>query len=254
MTASIPPARYFDASPTWFKWNALTAADVHALRAEPAFDGQNILFYLNHPIRFVRLVGVVVQLDATRPSAFASAARWVLMTLDDGSGECMEVKIELRRPEGEASQWEADVEDLKVTFQLEGLRMWIVGQEIRVGTVVKAKGTLDAFRGVRQIRLARAAVVADTNSEAKAWAEAAQWKLETLSNPWVLTAEMMAKLEEDEKRVAEARKQKQQKRREWVARNEEGMVKREQRRVRLEERFNKGALQGSETLSTWWTG
>jgi hypothetical protein len=37
---SIYPAYTFSASPTWFAWVKLTAADIHGLRTEPAFHGK----------------------------------------------------------------------------------------------------------------------------------------------------------------------------------------------------------------------
>ena len=48
--------------------------------------GQNIYFYLNHPIRFVRIVGVVVAIDDIN-------LKYSALTLDDGSGATVELKI-----------------------------------------------------------------------------------------------------------------------------------------------------------------
>ncbi|KAL1635440.1 hypothetical protein SLS58_010249 [Diplodia intermedia] len=92
------PERYYSASPTYNTWVKLTAAAVHRLRrapsqAEPAisrtdsFDPVHpTFFHLNHPIRFVRLVGTVVAVEDLGP-------RFALLTLDDGSGATLELKI-----------------------------------------------------------------------------------------------------------------------------------------------------------------
>ncbi|KAI9654448.1 MAG: hypothetical protein M1831_005414 [Alyxoria varia] len=87
LPASIYPAFCFKASPTYNKWVKLTAADVHALRREPGFEGQNVFFHLNHPLRYVYLCGPVVAIDFI-------TSRYVLFTLDDSSGANVEIKIE----------------------------------------------------------------------------------------------------------------------------------------------------------------
>jgi hypothetical protein len=41
--APIHNAKYFFASPTYNKWVKLTAADIHALRQIPGFEGKAVL-------------------------------------------------------------------------------------------------------------------------------------------------------------------------------------------------------------------
>lgn len=67
---SLPPpltyyGRYlFAHSPTYSCWARLSSKDVHtALHHRPGFEGQDLWFYLNHPIRWIRIVGLVVAYD-----------------------------------------------------------------------------------------------------------------------------------------------------------------------------------------------
>ncbi len=84
--APIYPAYCFSASPTFNKWVKLTVVDIHALRQEKGFEGQNIFFHLNHPIRYVYLIGPVVAIDNVND-------HFLLLEIDDGSGATLEVKI-----------------------------------------------------------------------------------------------------------------------------------------------------------------
>jgi hypothetical protein len=46
--APIHNAKYFFASPTYNKWVKLTAADIHALREIPGFEGDHAAFALTY--------------------------------------------------------------------------------------------------------------------------------------------------------------------------------------------------------------
>lgn len=65
---TTPPTYYgrylFANSLTYNEWARLTAKDIHtALHHRTGFEGQDVWFYSNHPIRWVRIVGVVVAYD-----------------------------------------------------------------------------------------------------------------------------------------------------------------------------------------------
>lgn len=127
------------------------------------------------------------------------------------------------------------------------------GQPLDIGTVVKAKGTISEFRGIKQLELKRIWIVDTTNEEAQAWVETAAFKGEVLSKPWYLsTAERKQiklkkraekkKLQEYEQRKTEheAKKREQLKAREaYVAQRE---MKLEVRRRKEEIMMNAGAL------------
>ena len=241
--------RYFDASLTWCEWNKLTAADVHALRKEQGFEGQNICFHLNHPIRFVRLVGLVVDIEITKN------AKHILISLDDGSGECIEVKTSLRdvgKDDHGVYPSNTVVDTLDVHMHMSIATVYVNKQPIDVGTVIKAKGTLDSFRNRRQLKLERVWIVRDTNEEVQEWSKTAQWKRDVLSKPWVLTKDQQNAIDEQISRDALKEREKSKKKRVWDAKREEKkqmhVEKVERRRKREEERLNAGALPGSAVL------
>ena len=237
--------RYFDASPTWFQWNRLRAADVHSLREERGFEGQNIYFHLNHPIRFVRLVGLIVD--------FALVAdKYLILTLDDSSGACIEVKTELRVvKEDDHAEYPSNtvVDNVDAVVNWGVPSLYINKEAADIGTVVKVKGTIDTFRKTRQLRLERAWIVKDTNEEAKAWAETAQWRRDVLSKPWVLTAARRAEIDEGINRELAKEREKMRKRRaldsQYAEKKRLRGEKAEARRRREEEKYDAGALVGS---------
>lgn len=240
--------RYFNASPTWFAWNNLTAADVNSLRTEPGFEGQQIYFHLNHPIRFVRLVGSVVDVEI-------KAGKHILISLDDSSGACIEVKTSLRQvKEDDSAEYPSNtlVDNLDVHTSLGVTSVYINKEPIEVGTVVKAKGTLDSFRNTRQLKLERIWIVKDTNDEVKAWSETANWKRDTLSKPWVLTREKREQIDEQIQRDEINERERSKRKRAHDAKDAEKkkrkLEKAEMKRKREELKYNAGALPGSGTV------
>ncbi|KAL8962399.1 MAG: hypothetical protein Q9193_001192 [Seirophora villosa] len=91
----------------------------------------------------------------------------------------------------------------------EGYKVNLKGVDL--GSVVKVKGGISEFRGEKQITLERIALVRTTNEEAGAWAENADFRLKTLSQPWFVSEreEQQARIEaEGVQREREARKEK----------------------------------------------
>ncbi|KAL8945227.1 MAG: hypothetical protein Q9211_000237 [Gyalolechia sp. 1 TL-2023] len=152
--------------------------------------GQNTYFHLNHPIRWIRLVGVIV--------AFDVYPNRVTMTLDDSSGLTIEVFC---RKEANAAPVTHTTVDRHGEIKLnnicdkenvgdvyttnEGYKVSLRG--IDVGSVVKVKGGISEFRGEKQLTLERISRVHTTNEEASAWAENATFYRDTLSRPWVVS-------------------------------------------------------------------
>ena len=244
----IYPKKYFDKAPTWFAWNNLTAADVIALRREPGFEGQQIYFCLNHPIRFVRLVGVVVDVEVI-------TGKHILMSLDDSSGACVEIKTSFRdtRPDDHATYPSNTVIDnLDVSVSLGLAAAFINRQRIEIGAVIKAKGTLDSFRNTRQLKLERIWVVKNTGEELKAWTETAKWKREVLSVPWILTQAQKDEVDEQIRREALKDRERLKKRKacdtKYAEKTKVKMEKYEVKRLKQEEKYNAGALPGSAIL------
>ncbi|KAI4289349.1 MAG: hypothetical protein L6R35_001376, partial [Caloplaca aegaea] len=162
-------------------------------------SGQNTYFHLNHPIRWVRLVGLIVALDVY-PNRLT-------MTLDDSSGLTIDVfcrkatsgaaapavsNTTVECPGAITHNYDAKPADGDLIFTTnEGYKVDLKGFDI--GSVVKVKGGISEFRGEKQITLERictscsknqlycftlcadsnrpVALVRTTNEEASAWTE-----------------------------------------------------------------------------------
>ena len=174
------PAYCFPLSPTFNSWARLNVADVHALEERPGFEGrstpnvllrpvlpqftdcrsdspgQNTYFHLNHPIRWVRLVGLVVAFDAI-PGLN-------ILTIDDSSGANIELKysppkttstvddpiLPVDSRNGRTTEERAlDMSGTTAT----GRKIDLKGVDI--GKVVKVKGGLTKYRGQKQVTLER---------------------------------------------------------------------------------------------------
>ncbi|KIW02007.1 uncharacterized protein PV09_06513 [Verruconis gallopava] len=249
--APIYPAYAFKESPTWFTWVKLLAVDVHGLREEAGFQGQNVYFYQNHPIRFVCLTGLVVSIDD-------KLNRYTLLELDDGSGSLIVVKITRLDSASAASPSSSfssntNVANVDVVVAPGRYDVLVNRVPLSIGAAVKVKCTISEFRNVRQLELKRIWTLRSTAEEAAEWEECARFKREVLCRPWVVSKEKLRALlsAETEKRMRledrERREDRRQKR--ATARKMESAEKRreheqrkEERRKREEDRMNKGAI------------
>jgi hypothetical protein len=145
------------------------------------------------------------------------------------------------------------LENVHVISQLGVFDVMVDNQSLEIGTVVKAKGTISEFRGIKQLDLKRIWVVTTTDEEAQAWAETAAYKREILSKPWHLTTtehrQIKAKMKSDKKKLQEYEKRKaeheakkleqRQAREVYLAQREKKL---EMRRRKEEVMMNAGAL------------
>lgn len=145
--------------------------------------GQNLYFYLNHPIRWIRLVGVIVAVDVL-------PTRWILL-LDDSSGATLEITC--RRPTVPSNHAGATLPgDGNTTLSKSGPPtegLTATGRKIDlgavdIGTVVKVKGGIGSFRDAKQLLLERISILHSTNEEAAAWAENTAFHEHILGIPW----------------------------------------------------------------------
>ncbi|KAF4542509.1 Ob-fold nucleic acid binding domain [Lasiodiplodia theobromae] len=226
-------------------------------------------FHLNHPIRFVRLVGTVVAVEDLGP-------RFVLLTLDDGSGATLELKVTRLSPAESAalhaaaastttttiptattssssssssSIFHTSVDNLVVRSAIGVFEVLVGGVPIDIGTTIKAKATLGTFRGAMQGVLQRCWVLrghggagnggsSSTRDEAAEWLGTATFMLSVLAKPWVLSADDIRRLERrlarEEKQRRDEERRAERKRAERARRKEE--VYRERReKVRVYE-------------------
>lgn len=179
------PAYCFSVSPTFHTWVKVTAADVHALKTREGFEGtlllylsgpkhykvitpmskweiyadsertwsgQKIYFHLNHPIKWIRLVGVIVSFDDYEK-------RWIML-VDDSSGATLEISC----AKAPAKDKDANANELgngNGTGDSQGTSASWIGVDLSgvdVGSVVKVKGGIGEFRGVKQMTLERISV------------------------------------------------------------------------------------------------
>ena len=216
----IYPAYCHKASPTYFTWVKLTAADIHnALRARRGFEtatGQHpqslLLFCLNHPVQFVCIVGVVVAFDE-------HFERFWLFTIDDSSGCTIDVTC--RKPDKLPAKGSLQPGPTKSRGNLvddEGdARVGMMGR-IDLGSLVKVKGTVGSFREVRQVQLERLSLVADTGAEMRFWEQRTQLLEQVLSKPWTLSPLEQRRLQKEAEGEVEVSKDR-------LARHKERIVK-----------------------------
>jgi Telomere regulation protein Stn1 len=190
-TLTFYPVYCYKASPTYFAWVKLTAADVHnTLYTRRGFEGQNLYFYLNHPIQFVYLVGVVVSFEDFHEK------RWLLI-IDDSSGATIEVscpkpvKKDDKNAGAEAAKERAGPAALELAGEQE--RADTIAS-IDVGSVIQVRGKIAKFHNTRQIQLERIAIVPDTDAEMRFWEQRTNMKAEVLSTPWKLSSEEQSRL------------------------------------------------------------
>lgn len=242
------PAYCHKASPTWFEWVKLTAYDIHTrLHIQDGYhhswlteyrygrDAPQLMFYRNHPVQFVQVVGIVVSFDE-------HFDRFWLFTIDDSSG--LTIDVVCRKPTKENSgtvyssfpsldhQCEDETDEVKEILQLSNL----VAGTVELGSVLQVKGVVTLFRrnqassctndlksnttfhhtqkekSVRQISLQRLAKVHDTNQEINLIAARTRFYKSILSQPWniskkeqeKLRREALGEVEHDKKRARKA--------------------------------------------------
>ncbi|KAL6249534.1 hypothetical protein RBB50_003387 [Rhinocladiella similis] len=250
------PAWSFKASATWLKWVKLTAHDIHhVLRAHEKYgetttattalthhghghghsrsrrcDAPLLLFYLNHPIQYVQVVGVVVAFDEYYE-------KFWLLTIDDSSGATLDVTCP--KPEQTKASNAGDVRttttaaanqdaDADADADLDLLLLHQTLPTLKIGTVIQAKGTLSTFRSCRQLSLLRLTVVRDTADEISLITSRTSFLTSTLSKPWTLSSSELQSLHSEaegertqETKRAQRRRQREAKKRQREERHAE---------------------------------
>ena len=145
------------------------------------------------------------------------------------------------------------VDNVNVRAGVGFFQVLVNDQVVDVGTVIKAKGTLTQFRHNMQLEMKRVSVVHTTAEEAQSWAQAAEFKENVLSRPWIITVQEQDEFRQQEQRERQKAVERERSRREHRARKEQRLDKhraklaqyeeREDRELRkLEKRYNEGAL------------
>jgi len=195
---------------------------------------QNIYFHLNHPIRYVYLCGVITEIEYIKNL-------YTVLTLDDGSGATIEVKIThvmpvvakpsstvvnneqvetgddgddfwqdrtARASTSATTVYKTHTADLTVkTTAFFDNSIDLGSERIDVGTTIKAKGTLNIWWDSFQLNLLRAFVVHDVDAEVEVWEGYAEFCEKVLVKPWLLSSQEVKRLERaDKERLAKERK------------------------------------------------
>ncbi|KAK7975579.1 hypothetical protein PG989_014042 [Apiospora arundinis] len=198
-------------SPTLRTWCPLTAHDIFGLQWKVTVENQKYMFFhLNHPISWVRIVGVVVAIDS-----FYSRR---IYTIDDSSGACIECCVTLPTPDkndNKNNSKDATTTTSKATMsrQQDGNLPTTPPSaaadpypNIETGLVVDIKGVLTVFRNEPQIGVVKMAHVRSTNAEVAFWAKIRTFRAETLARPWAVDAAMVRRLKRhNEKEVADSK-------------------------------------------------
>ncbi|KAK0617229.1 hypothetical protein B0T14DRAFT_262308 [Immersiella caudata] len=209
----IYPQYCFHLSPTIAKWCHLRCADIAALTTHPGFEGQDLYFHKNHPIKWVRIAGIVVAVDDFGP--------WRAYTVDDSSGATIECHVNLPKPAANSAILGGGnpapaVKPSNTTAQQQQ-KVDLLGSEVNVGDIIDVRGTIRVYRQTRQIKAVKIVHLKSTEKEVEFWGKVAALYRDVLDNPWVL----------DEKVVRKCRKE---------AEGYEGKQARKERRERRERR------------------
>lgn len=157
-------------------------------------SGQDFYFCRNLPIRWARIVGIVVAVDE-----FAGRRAF---TIDDSSGVCMEAITAYTPPPKAQDPGEA-TKDVGAHAQPtvlphgqpskhDGGKQSVETQhslpyeEIDVGAVVDVKGRLTTFRDEMQIKIEKMVSLKSTAQEITLWEKRAKFRRDVLDPPWVL--------------------------------------------------------------------
>ncbi|KIV92444.1 hypothetical protein PV10_03741 [Exophiala mesophila] len=188
------PAYCFPSSPTYHKWVNITASSIHQdLKPHNQFsqyttsvgkpkrhvanDGL-LLFYLNHPIQFVQVVGVIVAFDGDNK-------RFWIFTLDDASGSTIDVLCP--KPDEDADPGPTTSVSKSPDPHSPSALLTALLPVLDLGTTVQVKGTLSSFRKTLQINLKRIFLVPSTAHELAHIRSRNDFFRSTLSIPWALS-------------------------------------------------------------------
>ncbi|RSM07379.1 hypothetical protein CDV31_008653 [Fusarium ambrosium] len=174
----IYPRYCFHLAPTVNTWCLFRVADIHGLDQHDGFEGENFYFYGNLPIKWVRIVGVVVAIDDY-------AGRRVY-TVDDSSGACIECTILMSAPQEGVDSAATATDAAPKKVDANPLATTALLANINVGSVVDVKGGISTFREERQLNIEKMVPLRGTAQEVALWEKRIKFQSEVLEKPWVL--------------------------------------------------------------------
>lgn len=160
------------------------------------FTGKEIYHHGNHPIKWVRITGVIIAVDEffTRR----------VFTIDDSSGICIECTCLSPPPPDVAVLGHNQASDIKLANSTvkklsagpgtqpstPSVEMPLVPwEDMDVGVVVKIKGKPNTFRNIKQVDIIKVEVIRSTEQEVRCWNEVLEFRTNVLRVPWVVSKE-----------------------------------------------------------------
>ncbi|KAI1758270.1 hypothetical protein F4782DRAFT_477205 [Xylaria castorea] len=174
------PQYCFHLSPTVTEWCPLRAIDIAGLGCRPGFQDNDVFFYLNHPIKWVRITGIVVAVDEYYGRR--------VYTIDDSTGQCIECTLKTSTATFDKTNYRDSDRSKSVEPQITRAKAATETKpdDIDVGMILDVKGFLKLFRGQKQINIHKATRVLSTNQEVLFWDKIRDFRYGVLSQPWVL--------------------------------------------------------------------
>ncbi|KAM0439823.1 hypothetical protein ACHAPT_000920 [Fusarium lateritium] len=170
----IYPRYCFHLAPTVNTWCLFRIADIHGLDNHEGFEGESFYFYGNLPIKWVRVVGVVVAIDD-----FPGRR---VYTVDDSSGACIECTVVISAPQEGGGSTAVTATDAAPNNVDANPPL----ANIDVGSVVDVKGGISTFREERQVTIEKMVPLRGTAQEVALWEKRIKFQSEVLDKPWVL--------------------------------------------------------------------
>jgi endo-1,3(4)-beta-glucanase len=140
--------------------------------------GENFFFYKNLPIKWVRIVGIVVAIEQYFNRR--------LYTIDDSSGRnilALTIPPAPAKPKNESTASEQRTETDTPAADPQEFDPYA---DVDVGSVVDVKGGVSAFRNERQINVEKMVIVKSTAQEVVLWEKRTKFRREVLNVPWLL--------------------------------------------------------------------
>ncbi|KAK9702634.1 hypothetical protein K7432_011146 [Basidiobolus ranarum] len=156
--AAFPPPQVWGLNPLFFATPHLYIRDVLETVPHPEFS--DVHFYLNHPIRNVEIVGIIIESDAT--------TNYISYSIDDGTGiiACI--------------QWVPAAERL-IPYR----------ETKELGSLVRVSGKIGEFRERRQLTIRELVIEEDVNFEIQRWVEIVHLKLKIYDIPFVYPTDIV---------------------------------------------------------------
>jgi hypothetical protein len=175
------------------------------------FDpGQDLYFHKNHPIKWVRIAGIVVAADDFGP--------WRVYTIDDSSGATIECHVNLPKPAANSAipgsgNLAPAGKPSNISAQQQQ-KMELLGGEINVGDIIDVKGTIRVYRQTRQIKAEKIVQLKSTEKEVEFWEKVVALRKDVLDKPWILNEKVVRKCRKEAEGYSgkQARKERRERR------------------------------------------